>query len=48
MNTGTGKTSKGKALETSAQSQNDNFDFDAWAVQVRQQMIAALNRRGAV
>jgi hypothetical protein len=23
-----------------------NFDFDAWAIQVRQQMLDALNRRG--
>jgi hypothetical protein len=46
MNTGTGKKTKVKVLETSVESQN-NFDFDTWAVQVRQQMIAALNRRGA-
>ncbi len=37
---------KNQQTEPSANSQNSHFDFDTWAVQVKRQMIAALNRRG--
>ncbi|UBF26481.1 hypothetical protein K9N68_00230 [Kovacikia minuta CCNUW1] len=48
MNTKVKKESKPKPDEGSVPGQNVNFNFDLWAAQVRQQMIAALNRRGAV
>ncbi|MGA7934940.1 MAG: hypothetical protein WCA35_15445 [Kovacikia sp.] len=47
MNTRTGNKTNVKPTEAPINGQISGFDFDSWAIQVRQQMIAALNRRGA-
>lgn len=35
-----------QADQTLANTKNANFNFDLWAIQVRQQMLESLNRRG--
>ena len=41
-NTKVKKNAQNKLHKTSVSSQNDNFDFDLWAAQVRRQLLIAL------
>ncbi|WP_421657460.1 hypothetical protein [Leptothermofonsia sp. ETS-13] len=46
MNTNKPAKSPRKSVSTSTDAKSESFDFDSWAVQVKRQMLDALNRRG--
>jgi hypothetical protein len=46
MNTINAKEELSKAVEPAMPPTSQNFDFDKWATQVRQQMLASLQKRG--
>lgn len=46
MKTQTHTQPKPQADKVAADTKSESFDFDLWAVHVRQQMLDSLNRRG--
>ena len=47
MGTKTKREQHSQPMDVSENAQNQGLDFDAWAAQVRQQMLASLRKRGA-
>lgn len=47
MDTKTKRDQQSQPTDVSENAQSQELNFDAWAAQVRQQMLASLRKRGA-